>query len=260
MDRPADDGRSLWDTDTARLAPLPDGYATTREAMRRLAVFVLSPARKAVTGRIGLQPTPDGFGTPVFGEEEQLRVAGGTLVRHRGATSEAVAITSLSAAAALAGVTLSEDPGVGHDIPELGDVDAALPVSEAAALALGAFYAFSGTVLEAFRAELNAAGQECSTVQLWPEHFDLGCSIEGVNFGSSPGDGFSAEPYVYVGPWETGGLEGGFWNAPFGATLSYHELLAAEDQRETALEFLRRGAGLALRGSGEGNPEEQPGR
>lgn len=239
-------------TDTDRLQPLPDDYVETREALRRLAVYVLSPARKAVTGRIGLRPTAGGFGTPPFGDDdEQLRVERGVLFRMKGASVESTTITSLSAAAAFAGVALSDDPGVGHDIPELGDPDAELPVSPAATLALGEFFRFSDSVLEELRAELNSSGQECSTVQLWPEHFDLGCNVEGVNFGCSPGDGYSPQPYVYVGPWNSEGLDGDFWNAPFGATLSYKELLESEDQRGTALEFLRRGADLALQRAGE---------
>jgi hypothetical protein len=239
-------------TETDRLQPLPGDYVQTREALRRLAVYVLSPARKAVTGRIGLRATAGGFGTPPFGDDdEHLRVERGDLFRHKGTSAESTAITSLSAAAAFAGVALSDDPGVGHDIPDLGDPDAPLPVSPDAALGLGEFYRFSDSLLEEFRAELHRSGRECSTVQLWPEHFDLGCNIEGVNFGCSPGDGFSPEPYVYVGPWNSEGLDGDFWNAPFGATLSYKELLDSEDQHGTALEFLRRGAGLALQRAGE---------
>ncbi len=236
---------------TARLEPLPEGYAATREALRRLAVYVLSPARKAVTGRIGLRSTDGGFGTPPFGDDEQLRVAAGTLIRRQGERSESAPITSLTAAAEFAGITLSDDPGVGHDIPGLGDPAEALLVDPAAVDALAAWYAFSTVVLEEFRAGLNAAGHACSEVQLWPEHFDLGCNIEGVNFGCSPGDAFSADPYVYVGPWNTDGLDDDFWDAPFGATLPYKELLTAEDQRPAALGFLRRGAGLALQRAGE---------
>lgn len=243
----------------APLAPLPDGYGPTLEAVHRLAVYVLSPARKAVTGRIGLQPTPGGFGTPLFGDGEQLRVDGPSLVCRRGAVTEAVPITSLADAAAFAGVKLSEDPGVGSDLPGLGDPDGPLAVAPAAVAALGAWYGFAGSVLEDWRAELDAGGRPCSTVQLWPEHFDLGCNIEGVNFGASPGDGYLAEPYVYVGPWNTEGLpDGGFWTAPFGAVLTYRELLGAGDQRGTALEFLRRGAGLALQKAGE-KPSDAPG-
>ena len=233
------------------LAPLPSGFVETRQALRRLAVYVLSPGRKAVTGRIGLQPTPGGFGTPVFGEGEQLRVEGATLHRQRGGSTESTPITSLAAAADFAGVKLSEDPGVGHDIPELGDAEAPLPMSEPAALALGAVYAFAGAVLAELKVELDAAGQPCSAIQLWPEHFDLGCSIEGANFGCSPGDSFSADPYVYVGPWNSEGLDADLWNAPFGAVLRYAELLAVGDQHQATLTFLRRGAGLALSRAGE---------
>src|ERR1044072_5774692 len=86
----------------AQLEALPDHYVETREALRRLAVYVLSPARKAVTGRIGLQSTPGGFGTPKFGADEQLRVEGVSLVRQRGDDIKTIGITSLAAAAAFA--------------------------------------------------------------------------------------------------------------------------------------------------------------
>jgi hypothetical protein len=230
----------------SHLEPLPDQYVETREALQRLAVYVLSPARKAVTGRIGLQSTPGGFGTPLFGADEQLRVEGLSLVRRRGRETDVTGITSLAAAAAFAGVTLSDDPGVGSDLPGLGDPESALTVAPAAVDAIADWYGFSTDALETFRAELNAAGRECSKVQLWPEHFDLGCNVEGVNFGCSPGDGYSAEPYVYVGPWNTDGLEGEFWNAPFGAVLPFKEILASKNQPEATLAFLRRGADLAF--------------
>lgn len=224
-----------------RLEPLPDGFAATRDALHRLASHVLAPARKAVTGRIGLRATPGGFGTPLFGEDQQLRVEGASLILQRAGGSEAIDITSLAEAARAAGVTLSEDPGIGSDPPPLGDVKAPLRVEPAASAALGAWFGFSAEVLEEFRAEVNA-----SEVQLWPEHFDLGCNIEGVNFGCSPGDASFAEPYVYVGPWNTAGLpDRDFWNASFGAVLTYRELVSVENQQETALAFLREGARLA---------------
>lgn len=239
-----------------RLKTLPAGYVGTRDALHRLASHVLAPARKAATGRIGLRSTPGGFGTPPFGAGggHQLLVEGTSLIRRQDGSTETVGITSLSAAATFAGVTLSDDPGIGHDPPPLGDPEEALAVEPVASGALAAWFAFAAGVLEAFRAELNAKGLECSEVQLWPEHFDLGCNIEGVNFGCSAGDGSFAEPYVYVGPWNTEGLSGGdFWNAPFGAVLTYQELLGAEDQQSAALAFLRRGAGLALQ-----RAEEEP--
>jgi hypothetical protein len=237
---------------TTVLEPLPDSYAETRAALHRLASHVLAPARKALSGRIGLRPAPRGFGTPPFGDGQQLRVEGACLVRERAGDTESIDITSLTAAAAFAGVELSSDPGIGHDPPPLGDCDSPLAVDAAAAESVGAWFAFSDAVLYELREELATSGQACSEVQLWPEHFDLGCNIEGVNFGCSPGDGYLAEPYVYVGPWDTEGLaDGGFWNAPFGAVLPYKELLTASDQHGAALDFLRRGAGLALQRAGE---------
>ena len=229
-----------------RLEPVENAWTETRESMRRLACYVLAPARKAANGKIGLRYTYRGFGTPFFGADEQLRVEGTSLIRQRGERAEGITITSLAEAAAFAGVPLSEDPGVGPDLPGLGDPDAKLPIDSSAAGRLGHWYGFSASVLEAVRAELNTAGRTCSRVQLWPEHFDLGCNIEGVNFGCSPGDGHFAEPYVYVGPWNTDRLpDDDFWNASFGAVLSYKELLGVDDQRGTALAFLRRGATLA---------------
>ena len=42
-----------------------------------------------------------------------------------------------------------------------------------------------------------------------------------VNLGFSPGDAFSDDPYVYVGPWGPARPgDDGYWNAPFGAALS----------------------------------------
>ena len=52
---------------------------------------------------------------------------------------------------------------------------------------------------------------------LWPEHFDVGITVDRVNYGVSPGDAAIAVPYAYVGPWEV--PTGEFWDQPFGAAL-----------------------------------------
>ncbi|MFI5053563.1 MAG: hypothetical protein ACHQDE_04310 [Acidimicrobiia bacterium] len=58
------------------LPPLPpiDQYVAERTKLHDLATSVVSPARRAVTGKIGLRYTRGGFGTPFFGADEQLRV------------------------------------------------------------------------------------------------------------------------------------------------------------------------------------------
>jgi hypothetical protein len=63
-----------------RLPPLPpiSEYLAARTALHDLAASVVSPARQAVNGKIGLRYTRGGFGTPFFGNDEQLRVDAAT--------------------------------------------------------------------------------------------------------------------------------------------------------------------------------------
>ena len=65
---------------------------------------------------------------------------------------------------------------------------------------------------------------------LWPEHFDVGITVDEVNYGVSPGDGFNAEPYAYVGPWQVPAADE-FWNAPFGAARDLDSLGTVEAVR-----------------------------
>jgi hypothetical protein len=57
---------------------------------------------------------------------------------------------------------------------------------------------------------------------LWPEHFDVAITVDEVNYGVSPGDGYLERPYAYVGPHQP--RTGDFWNAPFGAARPLEEL------------------------------------
>jgi len=199
-----------WLGPFARLGPLPEGFAATRLALHRLAERTISPARAAVNGRIGLRWTLGGFGTPFFGADEQLRVERGALVHQRAARATRTAPAE--------------------------DVDAAC------ASALGEFYGFATSVLEALRAA--NPGAEPSRVQLWPEHFDIAVEIGAeleerrAGYGASPGDEHHPQPYLYVLPWgETPSSPR--WQADgfTGAELGYEELISAADQRALALDF-----------------------
>lgn len=202
------------------LPDLPPEFASTRESLRALACYVIGPARKAQTGRIGLRPVGDGFGTPPFDDGTRLVVRGDELAVDPG---YAARITTLRAAAELVGVELSPDPDVGHELP-LYEPDAPLAVDRGASLLLGRWYGFGQRVLDELAATWTA--ETISEAQLWPEHFDLAVTVElddgrKVNVGFSPGDTFSAEPYAYVGPHDTAALQGDYWNAPFGGFLPY---------------------------------------
>ena len=235
------------------LPPLPSTFATTRGELQRVAVHVIARRRHALSGRFGLRATPGGIGMPAAGpDSEVVRIAGSHLVRERtGATSSVTSLdlagTSLGAAARLADVDLAAEFSVGHDTPALGDPAVALAVGREAAAALAAWYAFGWAVLD------GAAGDGSvdtpTVVQLWPEHFDAGCDVgvggARVNLGASPGDGFHADPYLYVGPWDADRPgDPSYWNAPFGAVLGYAHLGRASDPLDAGLGFLRRGIEL----------------
>ena len=192
-----------------RLEPLPAAFATTVEALHRVAAEVVSPAREP-DDEIALIATPGGFGTPVFedaGVLRQVRVEGAELVRRSGDDER-------------------REP---------------LPVDPVAAGRLADFYAFGAALLEALRANATTADAP-SPAWLWPEHFDLAIELGPgggrATYGFSPGDERHAEPYAYVGPWSAE-VDGELWQAVGfrGAELTYAELLAASDQRAAALEF-----------------------
>jgi hypothetical protein len=224
---------------------------SVRVELQRLATHVLARRRHEVSGRFGLRATPAGFGTPAFGDDvEVLRVAGTALVRERAGDTSAVPIdgASLTALAEFAGTDLSSPFEVGHDSPALGDTEAPLAIDASGAAVVAAWFDLGWRALDAVTVELGARAA-ASRIQLWPEHFDAACSVavgpgDGArcNLGVSPGDDFSAEPYLYVGPWgaERPGDEA-YWNAPFGAVLRRSDVVAAPDPLAAAVGFLRRG-------------------
>jgi hypothetical protein len=235
-----------------RLPPLPPAYADTRLALHRLVVYVASPARQRVNGKMALRWTFGGLGTPFFGDDEQVRVAGAGLVRQRGPAAEAAEITTLNEAAEL---VLDGPPDLAwaekFDVPAAGGLDERLAVDPEAAAVLGDWFGFAWSVLEELRAE--PASAEPSRTQLWPEHFDAAfdCLLEErrCTFGASPGDAAVPEPYLYVLPWRFDEAPpNAFWNSTSfrGAILPFGHLVDAEDQRALALRFLRRGRALLL--------------
>lgn len=223
-----------------RLAPLPRTFVATRRSLHALAEHVVATARHAANGKIGLRFTRHGFGTPYFGAGHQIRVEAGRLVVDGAAHTPA----TLEEAASIAGVPLGMPPEAYRPATPAAP-DTHLPSGPAAAEALGAWFGFAWSVLEQLR--YDARRLSPGRVQLWPEHFDpavdLGEESAGrrAAFGASPGDDAHPEPYLYVAPWQK--RPGAFWNdATFGgAALSYAALLGADDQRATALAFLRRG-------------------
>lgn len=237
-----------------RLPPRPDRdpVCSTRVAWHTLAEHVLARARHDANGKIGLRFTRHGFGTPWFrrhNTDAQVRVDGTDVVVHEAGETHTAPITTVAAAAALAGVEPGAPAGVYTATTPLAP-DAPLVLDPSAVEFLGAWYGFAASVLEQLRAESSAADAP-SRVQLWPEHFDMSVDlgVEQVDargtFGLSPGDDDDLDPYLYVTHWGDVPPDP-YWNAEHfpGAALSVVELADAPDQREAALTFFRRGRDL----------------
>jgi len=219
----------------------------TRDALHRIAAHVLARARFDATGRFGLRATPGGIGTPMF-DEQCLRIAGGALVRERGGDASAMPLdgATLADLAAFAGVDLTSDFQAGDAMPPVGDLHAQMPVDATETARLADWWHFGTRIIDA----AAAARPNAMAVQLWPEHFDVGTSVavdegERCNLGASPGDAFSDEPYLYVGPWsDRRPGDASYWNAPFGAALTRSAVDAAPDPFIAGVAFLQRGLDL----------------
>jgi len=215
-----------------------------------VAAHILGRRRYAVSGHFGLRAGPDGIVTPAFGAEpEVLRIAGTGLVREVGGGAATVSMegATLAELAAFAGADLTTAFSPGDDAPPVGDVDTSLHFDADETAAIVEWFDLGWRVLDTVVCGLEGA-QDVATIQLWPEHFDAGTTVtlasgQKADLGFSPGDGYSDEPYVYLGPWDAQRPgDPAFWNAPFGAAKQRSQV-EGRDPEEACTEFLRGGLG-----------------
>ena len=240
------------ETSSTPLRPLPATFAETRDALHQLAFFAIAPKRYANTERLGLRARPGGFGTPPWPSDDgevQVRMEGDRLIVEVGEDRRETRPSTIREACEFLDIPYEVVwfPDF-HDPPNPADPDAPLAIDELAATVLGDWFMFATEVLEELGRTPGATA--VSEVQLWPEHFDPAREIgdaeagQRASYGASPGDADHDEPYLYVSPWaEIDRDAEPFWNdASFsGASLSHKDLLAVEDPRAAALDFLRRG-------------------
>jgi hypothetical protein len=231
------------------LDPLPETFGDTRAAMHALAEHVIAPARYRAEGRIGLIPTPGGFGTPTFGEGERVRVEGVELIHERPGTTTRIGITTLHDAAAFVGIPLGAPTQV-YKPATAAMPDVALAVDAAAAKALADWYALGAAVLDKVLETYTA--YEPTGLTIWPEHFDLAAEMGDeasgtrANYGASPGDAAVPEPYLYVGPWDGARRTGVLGEHAWGASITYSELAEAADSRARGVDFMLECAALLV--------------
>jgi hypothetical protein len=236
-----------WLVPLGRLGVAPASLVDTRNDLHRIAYGVVALARHAATGKFGLRYTQGGLGTPFYGDDAQVKVAGTELVVTAGGVSTSQPITTLRAAGKFVGVEPSFEPAAEHDSPDLGDVDRLLTIDEEAMTFLGDWFGFSTAALEELR--VTEGAQDVGRVQLWPGHLDPAVEVGSMDagqratYGASPGDHAHDEPYLYVGAWGDVDRSDPYWNETSfnGASLPYSDLLGADDQLGAALTFFREG-------------------
>jgi hypothetical protein len=222
-----------------------DTFVSTRDALHRVAEHVVAKARFVDNREIRLTAYPGGFASPLLAGGIRVRVEADELVIDAPSGSRRTELTTIGAAAALAGI----EPGFPVELYEPAtsfEPEQPLNLDRGAAEVLAAWYGFTAEVLAVFAAEIAEAHP--SQLILWPEHFDQAFYTEDAdetqraNYGASPGDAGHPDPYLYVGPWGSTTPDD-YWNAEHfnGATLSLSALVAADDATAVALGFLRTG-------------------
>jgi hypothetical protein len=181
---------------------------SSRRAWHGVAELLLAGPQYRESGTIRLRIISGGFATVA---EPELRVEGATLV----IDGERIAMPGHTCAglSALTGAPAGVPADLYHDGSGVS-ADETLRFDEAALAVFADAFDRGDAALRRFAPD--------QTPVLWPEHFDVGITVDEVNYGVSLGDDFLAEPYVYVGPWQR--RQGEFWNAPFGAARPMAEL------------------------------------
>jgi hypothetical protein len=187
-------------------------HTATRRALHGIAELVLAGPQHAASGTIRLRVVPGGIATLA----SDVRIEGGELVWDGGRMPLAGTARGLAAAAGLEAqrAPIYEDSsGV--------EPDEELSLDPAALAAILEWFGRGEEALRAFAPDTEPV--------LWPEHFDLGISVDEVNYGASPGDAGHEGSYAYVGPWTQ--RTGDFWNASFGARRPAADLPDADAVR-----------------------------
>jgi hypothetical protein len=184
--------------------------AATRRSLHAVAELVLAGPQYRAIGKLRLRVIPGGFatiGTPgLQAVGTEVTGAGGAAAAINGQTPRAIGSDL--------GVTAGRPEGAYDGGSEVG-LDEMLTIQAGQAAVIMGALSLGHDALTAFA--------PAETPILWPEHFDVAIRTDDTNYGVSPGDAFSEEPYAYVGV-SAPPAGDAFWNAPFGAALPLRQL------------------------------------
>jgi len=226
----------------------PQNFVDTRNALHRVARYVITPRRQEVDGRERLIQLPGGFGTPTLANDMQMRIDGADLVVRTGPDTIVEPISTLRRAGELVGVEPS-DHTAKPDIPQMGDIDEPLGIDHDSAAYLARWFEYGWAALAALIED--DASTDVTEIVLWSHHLDPAVELLAdkrmASYGASAGDGAIAEPYLYVAPHHGDEVAGNeYWNAEgyVGATLKVSELSESSDPLTAGVDFLRHGRDL----------------
>ncbi len=181
-----------------------------RRALHAAAELLIAGPQYAATGDIRLKATGDGFS----GWVSPVKVSGNELITTDGRFALRGRLTDVARSAGISPRSLRDVYAGGPDFTD----DEPAEVGRSAAVVLLTSFVHGDAALRGFAPDEEPV--------LWPEHFDIGITVDEINYGVSPGDTGIEEPYAYVGPWRV--PVGRFWNQPFGAARLLTELPTPE--------------------------------
>jgi hypothetical protein len=211
---------------------VPAAPAATRQALHAVAEGLLAAPQYRAVGTIRLAAHPGGLATTrPYGDVDLVAVTGTDLLVVRGGGQLRLPLAgTCGELAAAAGLTLGRLDDLYADSVR-PEPSTPVDVDPDAAAILAAAWDLGDRALRAFAAEVAPV--------LWPEHLDIAVSVDGADYGVSPGDGTIPVPYAYVGPATP--QTGPFWNQPFGAARPLADLPDAD----AVADFFRTGRELA---------------
>ncbi len=181
--------------------------AVTRRSLHGVAELLLAGPQYQATGTLRLAVVPGGFGTTrepwLLVDGVRVSAGAGVVIADIDGRTPRELGAELGVPAGPPAGAYADGSGVGLDDPLTVDPDQAAVIM---------------TALSRGQQALGVFAPDQAPV-LWPEHFDLAIRVQETNFGVSPGDGFLAEPYAYIGV-ASAPAGDAFWNAPFGAAVA----------------------------------------
>jgi succinate dehydrogenase / fumarate reductase, iron-sulfur subunit len=223
--------------DADRAVASRTAYTQTRASLHGVAELLLAGPQRRANRSIKLVVTDDGFATgPLPRPPWLLAVRGTDLVVSDGALTLPLhgtfADLAANAGVACAPPADAYPPASGRKASDRLHVDPAAAADLARALQIG------DHACRVMAATYAAARPPVPV--LWPEHFDVGITLDAVNYGVSTGDDAIPEAYAYVGPHTA--RKGKFWNQPFGAA----RLITEFEDADAVIAFFEEGRRQAI--------------